>query len=97
MGDKARYIDVMSVSPGPPPTQTFADGIILHVDPQAVARLLGGAQSQVCQDTQVWTQRAVQGLLLLVARQRCLQEGGDAGVCREQTKATIEDLRLSLR
>jgi len=78
------------------PTQTFADCIVLHVDPQAVAWLLGGAQSQVCQDAHVWAQRAVQGLLLLVAGQCCLQEGGDAGVWREQTKATVAEKPLSL-
>ena len=71
-------------------TQTFAECIVLHVDPEAVARLFGGAQSQVCKDAQVWTQSAVKGLLLLVAGQCCLQEGGDAGVWWGHRKASLK-------
>lgn len=39
--------------------QTFANGVVLHVDPQAVGRLFGGTQRQVHQDAQVGTQRAL--------------------------------------
>lgn len=63
--------------------QTFADGVVLHVDPQAVGGLFGRTQRQVRQDAQVGTQRALQRLLLLVARQRRLQQGADAGVWKE--------------
>lgn len=63
--------------------QTFTDGVVLHVDPQAVGGLFGRTQRQVRQDAQVGTQRALQRLLFLVARQRRLQQGADAGVWKE--------------
>lgn len=62
--------------------QTFADGIVLNVDPQAVARLFRGSQSQVYQDAEVGAQRTLEGLLLLVARQSCLQQRADACVLK---------------
>ena len=46
--------------------QTFADGVVLHVDPEAVAGLLGGPEGQLHQDAHVRMQGAIQRFLLLV-------------------------------
>lgn len=53
--------------------QTFADGVVLHVDPETVGGFFRGAQRQIHQDAQVGAQRALEGLLLFITGQSCFQ------------------------
>lgn len=53
--------------------QTFANSVLMHVDPKAVGRFFRGTQSQIHQDTQVRMQCAVEGFLLLITRECSLQ------------------------